>query len=98
MLAAGESTDTTGGSVSLMSGFGTAKSSGAFSVLSADAGTGGVSGSLSFKTGTTTSGSSGSIEELRRVAQELAGLPVSRARAAQLALLNRTKARGSRGR
>lgn len=43
-------------------------------------------------------GGSGSIEELRRVAQELAGLPVSKARAAQLALLNRTKARGSRGR
>ena len=37
---------------------------------------------------------SGSIEELRRVAQSLAQLPVSKARAAQLALLNRTKTRG----
>ena len=48
--------------LSLVSGFGTDTSSGAFSVRTAEGGsTGGVSGSLSFTTGTTKKGSSGTV-------------------------------------
>jgi hypothetical protein len=48
--------------MSLVTGEGTATSSGAIIVQTVDAGTKGASGKLSFTSGTTSSGASGSIE------------------------------------
>ena len=55
----------------LASGFGSAKSSGAFSLESADSSTFGVSGGLSFKTATFLKGSSGTIATYNCVAHGL---------------------------
>merc|ERR1711871_609408 len=53
--------DATGGSISLISGFGTKSTSGSIIIRTLNAGTNGVSGELMFSTGTTSSGASGSI-------------------------------------
>ena len=47
--------------MSLSSGSGTAKTTGAITISSRDAGVNGVSGSLVFRTGTTSLGSSGQV-------------------------------------
>merc|ERR1711968_312651 len=53
--------DSTGGSISIHSGFSSIRSSGTIIIKTLDAGTTGVSGELMFSTGTTSSGASGSI-------------------------------------
>ena len=53
--------DSTGGSISIRSGFSTIRSSGTIIIRTLNAGTTGVSGELMFSTGTTSSGASGSI-------------------------------------
>merc|ERR1712054_623695 len=51
----------TGGSISLISGFGTKSTSGSIIIRTLNAGTKGVSGELMFSTGTTSCGASGDI-------------------------------------
>ena len=53
--------DSTGGSISIHSGYSNAQSSGSIFLRTLNAGTTGVSGELTFSIGTTSSGSSGSI-------------------------------------
>ena len=64
VVSAGENTLDTGGAVSLISGYGSLTSSGAFSIRTANAGEAGTSGSISFSTGDATDGSSGALVEL----------------------------------
>ena len=52
---------TTGGAISVLSGHGTATSSGVFSIQTSSAGDNGVSGSLAFSSGSSSKGSSGMI-------------------------------------
>ena len=53
--------DATGGSISMISGFGTKSTSGTIIIRTLNAGVAGVSGELMFSTGTTTTGASGDI-------------------------------------
>merc|ERR1712072_1675668 len=58
---AAASTGATGGSISIISGFGTQSTSGTIIIRTLNAGVKGVSGELVFSTGTTTTGASGDI-------------------------------------
>merc|ERR1719271_704363 len=54
-------TGATGGSISMISGFGTASTSGTIIIRTLNAGAAGVSGELMFSTGTTSDGASGDV-------------------------------------